>query len=297
MIVIMLLSIGVGLGLWALSVWLVPPRPPLAALIDRLSVPHAPAPILTADDGGWAVRLGGPLAGLLRALGLPTGGVRGDLVIAERSIETHLAEKAALALTGLLLPTTVELALTMGGRPLPWPIPLGCALAGAVGGFLLPDATVRAEAARRRASFRHALSAYLNLIHILLAGGAGVEGALSDAAEVGRGWSFQQLRRALSTAQLTRTSPWTALGRLGDELDISELTELAAALSLAGTEGAKIRASLAAKAAALRSREGAEAEGRANAITERMAMPSMLMAFGFVIFVFYPALTQINAAL
>lgn len=297
MIALMLLGVGAGLGLWALVVWLIPPRPPLAALISRLNTNPAPPPILTANTGGWAVRLGSPFTGLLRAVGLPGRTVGQDLAIAERSPETHLAEKAALALTGLLLPAAVGVLLTLGGRPLPWAVPLGGSLALAVVGFLLPDATVRAEAERRREAFRHALGAYLNLIHVLLAGGAGVDGALTDAAGIGQGWSFRQLRRALNTARLTRTSPWTTLGQLGEELQISELTELSAALSLAGTEGAKVRASLAAKAAAMRQRSGAEAEGKANAATERMALPGILMAFGFIIFVFYPALTQITNSL
>ncbi|WP_328869641.1 type II secretion system F family protein [Streptomyces sp. NBC_00287] len=295
--VIALLSVGIGLGLWALMVGLVPPRAPLSALISRLSATPASSPLLIAEQGGWAVRIGRPFTGVLRALGVPTVRVRQDLAVVGRSLETHLAEKAALAATGLLLPGGMALVLSLGGRALPWVVPLGASLALAVVGFVLPDVTARAEAERRRASFRHALSAYLNLVHILLAGGAGLEGALADAAEVGQGWSFQQLRRALNTARLTRTSPWSTLGQLGEELHVGELTELAAALALAGTEGAKVRASLAAKAAALRSRDAAEAEGLANAATERMALPGMLMAFGFVIFVFYPALIQINASL
>ncbi|MFF7982855.1 type II secretion system F family protein [Streptomyces sp. NPDC007901] len=297
MIALTLLGTGAGLGLWVLALWLVPPRPTLAALVSRLKATPAPPPILATDSGGWAVRVGSPFTGLLRAAGLPGPSLSQDLAIAERSAETHLAEKAALALTGLLLPAAVGVLVTLGGRPLPLPIPLGGCLALAVGGFLLPDAAVRVEAERRREAFRHALGAYLNLIHVLLAGGAGVDGALIDAAGIGQGWSFRQLRRALHTARLTRTSPWTTLGLLGEELQISELSELAAALSLAGTEGAKIRASLAAKAAAMRSRNGAEAEGKANAATERMAMPGILMAFGFIIFVFYPALTQITKSL
>ncbi|MEV7393942.1 type II secretion system F family protein [Streptomyces sp. NPDC091215] len=297
MIALMLLGVGVGLGLWALVIWLVPPRPPLAALLTRLKATPAPPPILSTGSGGWAVRVGSPFTGLLRALGLPGASLSQDLAITERSAETHLAEKAALALTGLLLPAAVGVLLTLGGRPLPWPVPLGGCLALAVGGFLLPDATVRVEAERRREAFRHALGAYLNLLHVLLAGGAGVDGALTDAAGIGQGWSFRQLRRALNTARLTRTSPWTALAQLGEELQISDLSELAAALSLAGTEGAKVRASLAAKAAAMRSRNGAEAEGKANAATERMAMPGILMAFGFIIFIFYPALAQITNSL
>ncbi|MDQ0772955.1 tight adherence protein C [Streptomyces aurantiacus] len=297
MITLMFLAAGAGMGLWALTVWLFPPRAPLAALISRLQSRPTPPPILTTSDSGWAARFGTPFSRLLRELGLSGCALGPDLAIVGRSLETHLAEKAALGITGLLLPAAVELVLTLGGRPLPWGIPLGGALLLAVGGFLLPDMTVRAEAERRRTAFRHALSAYLNLIHILLAGGAGVDGALTDAAGIGQGWSFQQLRRALNTARLTRMSPWTALGQLGDELKVSELAELAAALSLAGTEGARVRASLAAKAAAMRHRNGAEAEGAANAATERMALPGMLMAFGFILFVFYPALTQITAAL
>jgi len=64
--------------------------------------------------------------------------------------------------------------------------------------------------------------------------------------------AFAYLRRALDGARLARETPWSALGRLGTELGIGELSELAASVSLAGTEGAKVRASLAAKAASLR---------------------------------------------
>ncbi len=156
---------------------------------------------------------------------------------------------------------------------------------------------MRAQAKRRRANFRHALGAYLDVIDIFLAGGAGVDGALHDAASLGHGWSFNQIRRALHTAELTRTTPWAELGRLGEELDIAELTQLAATLSLAGTEGAKVRASLAAKADALRSKAAADAEATANAATERMSVPAALMAFGFIAFVFYPALSQVSASL
>ncbi|MER5299696.1 type II secretion system F family protein [Streptomyces lasiicapitis] len=291
------LGVGTGLGLWSLVVWLFPPRPTLSDLVARLHPEPERQPLLLPQGGGWAVRVGAPFTSVLRSLGLPGKGIARDLAITEHSADTHLAEKAALGLTGLLLPATVDFMLAAGGRAMPWPVPAAGALGLAVGGFLLPDLTVRAEAQRRREAFRHALSSYLNLIHILLAGGAGVDAALHDAAQTGQGWAFQQLRRALNTARLTRSSPWTTLGQLGEELEIAELTELAAALSLAGTEGSKLRASLAAKAAAMRSQDGAAAEGQANAATERMALPGMLMAFGFVLFIFYPALTQITASL
>ena len=47
--------------------------------------------------------------------------------------------------------------------------------------------------------------------------------------------------------------PWPGLDRLGTELGVPELNELAASVTLAGDEGARVRASIAAKARAMRS--------------------------------------------
>jgi len=300
-VLLMLLGVGAGAGLWALVVWLFPPRPSLDEALARLDpapVPAPPDPVrVPAEQDGWAVRMGQPFVGLLRAAGLPTVALRQDLATLDRSVEAHLAEKATAAVAGLLFPSLVGLAFAAGGRPIPWAVPAALALLLGVVGFLLPDLTVRADADRQRRTFRHALSAYLSLIQVLLAGGAGVETALTDAANVGGGWPFAAIRRTLRTARETRLSPWTALGQLGEQLQISELTELAAAVALAGTEGARVRQSLDAKAAALRVRQAHDAEADANAATERMSIPGVLIAIGFILFVFYPALTQISNSL
>ena len=288
---------GLGVGLWALVVYLFPPRPPLRALVDRLHATPAPPSILTADSDGWALRVGKPFIKPLAALGLPNRRLRNDLAVTGTSIEHHLAEKATLALTGLLLPILIELLLVMTDIGLGWEVPAVASLIFALGGFLLPDISVRQEAERRRSNFRHALSAYLNLIRVLLAGGAGVDGALSDAVSIGKGWAFQQLRRALVTAKLTRTTPWSTLGQLGTELDVHQLSELAASVSLAGTEGARVRASLAAKATALRTRELTDAEGEAQAATERMSLPVVMLFGGFLVFIGFPALASVLGGL
>ncbi|HEX8864351.1 MAG TPA: type II secretion system F family protein, partial [Lentzea sp.] len=148
-------------------------------------------------------------------------------------------------------------------------------------------------AARLRIGFRHALSSFLDLVWITLSGGAGVDSALNDSAAIGRGWAFTHIQRALDTARLTRTTPWAALRQLGEEIGVTELAELAASVSLAGTEGAKVRASLAAKATALRARQLTDAEGEAQSATERMALPVMALFLGFLGFITYPALTQV----
>ena len=293
MITALVIGAGFGLGIWALLVWVAPPRPGLGSLLRQLdSVPER-SPITPHERPGWAAALGKPFVGLLTTLGLPSPRLRKDLAITGRPVQTHLADKAALALAGLLLPTLVSVAHALLGIQLAWEVSLLASLLTGFIGFLLPDMAVRRDAARRRADFRLALSAYLNLIRVTLAGGAGVEGALTDAAAVGRGRSFNQIRRALTIAKVTRVTPWATLRALGDELDVRELAELSSSVSLAGTEGARVRASLQAKASALRTRELTDAEGDAQAATERMSMPVIVLFIGFLLFIGYPAVAAV----
>ncbi len=288
MIVALLTGAGVGLGVLAVVRGLRPPRPPLAVLLARhqpaVAAPDPPAPTSSdptpARPGRLAVRAGRLLARLAAALGLRFGGTRRDLAVTGQSLERHLAEKAGMALFGLLLApaATATLALVAGG-------------------FFLPDLGLRANAASRRRELRHALGALLDLTVVALAGGAGVEGALADAASAGQGFGPAQFRRALATARLRREPPWVALGRLGEELGVAELVELAASIGLAGTEGAKVRASLAAKAASLRVHQLADAESAAQAATERMSLPVVLLLAGFLLFIGYPAMARVMTGL
>jgi tight adherence protein C len=290
---------GVGLGLLAIARGLAPPRPPLEAALARLQVgatPARPLPAQPAPRGGagWGLRLvGAPLARLARRLGLAPGWLARDLAVLERPLERHLADKATLALFGLVLAPAVAAALVVAGIRLPLALPAWASLALVVGGFFTPDLGVRAEAAARRRGLRHALGSFLDLTVVALAGGSGVEGALTDAASVGGGLAAARLRRALAAARLRREPPWAALGRLGEELGVDELVELAASMELAGTEGARVRASLAAKAASLRAHQLAEAEADAQAATERMSLPVVLLFAGFLVFIGFPAMTRV----
>jgi len=294
------LGCGLGVGLWALIVWLVPPRPALGMILHRATHPAhalAPEPARIPEASRGAMRLGRPAIALLRAAGLPTAAVRRDLAVLERPVDAYLAEKAAMTLGGLLVPSglTAALGVLVGGLGVQ--VPLAVAAGCAVAGFVVPDVRVRRRAARRRTDFRHALSAYLDLVVISLAGGAGVDSALHDSLSVGRGWAFDRLDRALGAARLTRTTPWAALAQLGRDLDVGELTELAASVSLAGTEGARVRHSLAAKATALRGRELTDAETAAGQATERMSLPVMALLLGFLVFIAYPAVSQVLTGL
>jgi tight adherence protein C len=78
---------------------------------------------------------------------------------------------------------------------------------------------------------------------------------------------------------------------------VSELSELAASISLAGTEGARVRDSLAMKASTLREHAMAEAEAEAESTTEKMAVPVVLLFLGFMILIGYPAFDAVMTTL
>ena len=293
MITALVLGAGAGLGVWLVVRGLFPARPSLADALAQLKrVPEAAPVLAPASEGGAAARIGRPVARWLGHLGagwLVPGRIRQDLAVLDRSPERHLAEKVTLSLVGLLLVPTFAVLLSLGGAHLSLALPLWAALVLAAVGFVVPDLGIHADANRRRRDFRHALSSFLDLVVVALAGGGGVESALADAAGVGAGWPFAYLHRALDQARLAREAPWTALGRLGAELGVGELSELAASVALAGTEGAKVRASLAAKATSLRTHQLAEAETADQAASERMSLPVVLLFAGFLFFIGFPA--------
>jgi len=164
---------------------------------------------------------------------------------------------------------------------------------GATVGFVAPDAAVRRAASRRRRHIVHAMSSFLDLTTVLLAGGAGLETALTAAARAGGGEAFGLLRGALARARDAGRPPWAELRVLGRRLGVDPLVELADSLDLAGTHGARIRESLVARSEAMRARIADDVEAAAHAATERMGIPMVLVFVGFLALIVYPALSQV----
>ncbi|HET7489295.1 MAG TPA: type II secretion system F family protein [Acidimicrobiales bacterium] len=295
MIVLALLGAGAGLACWKAvrAAW---PRPVgLDVLVARLERPGTAATAAGTPAVPPLQRLGLRVVRLAGLAPEPDAARARALAAAGRSAERHALDRVvgALGLAGCVVLAATGLSL-VGVAP-----PAGLVLVGvvgaAVGGYFLPEAELAKAAERRRRSFRHALSGYLDLVSVVLAGGGGIETALHSAAEAGDGWAFASIRQALDRARLTGRTPWDTLAALGAELGVGELGELAAAVALAGAQGARIRSSLAAKADALRGHQVAEAEAAAEAATERMTVPTAVLLFGFLVFVAYPALRIITA--
>ena len=295
------LGAGFGVGLAFLLAWFVPARPSLAQVFAALHPPapdRAPVNIgVPAEHDGLIATLGRPAAPLLHRAGLPRRAVEGDLAVCGRDTARHAAEQAVMALIGFLAVPALCGVLLLGGADLGWRLPLWTSIAGAAIGLYLPDVALRSEAAKRRAELREAVAGMLDLVVISLAGGAGVDQALRDATDDARGWAQQALRHAVEAAHLMRRPPWHTIGALGEATGITSLTQLAAALSLAGTEGARIKTTLTARSEAMSAYQLAEAETAAASATEKMALPIVGLLGGFLIFLGYPAFAAVLAAL
>jgi Flp pilus assembly protein TadB len=161
----------------------------------------------------------------------------------------------------------------------------------------VPIKKITDAAAVRRSDMDLAVAVYLDLVNVLLAGGAGVETAMLAAAGAGDGWSFEQIRIALARAQSSRRSYWDSLRELGHRTRVDSLEEVAHSVQLAGEHGARIRQSLGAKAHALRSRNLARIEHEAEQRTERMGLPVVVLFIGFILLVGYPAFAGTVGAL
>lgn len=163
--------------------------------------------------------------------------------------------------------------------------------------WVIPIRGLSKSAAIRRADMDLAVAVYLDLVNVLLAGGAGVETAMLAAAGAGDGWSFEQIRLALARAQSSRRSYWDSLRELGAQTQVESLEEVANSVQLAGEHGARIRQSLASKAHALRARNLARIEHEAEERTEHMGLPIVLLFFGFILLIGYPAFVGTIGAL
>lgn len=221
--------------------------------------------------------------------------VDADLQVTQRSLATVTLERLLVSLAGLFLPLVMIFVTSLGGVRLPGPLMLIVAVFGAVLGYQLPQWQLHTRAALARRRFRTSLSAYLDLVSIMLAGGAGIETALFAASRVGDGPAFARITDALDVSRTSRQSPWDALANLGSSIGVSELPELAATVRLGGEQGARMTASLVAKASSMRSKQLAEVEAQANAATEKMGLPMVMLFIGFLILLGYPAMHLINA--
>jgi tight adherence protein C len=217
---------------------------------------------------------------------------RTQLRVLGRSVEQHVLYLVTSVLIGLVLPALTLWALQQAGViGLGWYAPLAAGLLVAVLAPLIVHSTSVERANAIRGDLRYQVSAYLDVVTMLLAGNSGYEGALEQAARAGDGRLFAELRRRMREAGARGSSLTDALHRAGVELGIDELEQIAATAALSAAEGAPVARTLAAKCATMRSALATEQETEARLRTSRLTAPIVGMALIFMALVIYPALT------
>ncbi len=295
-----LVGLGFGASVALLLAWAWPARPSLAASVALLragttGTPPPAAASAGAEVAGLELRVGRIALAACREVGLEFARLRPDLAVAGRSLEAQLARKVLAALVAGLAAAAPAGVGALAGLRIDWQVPAWLAAGLALAGLWWPDRQLHAAAAARRRELRSALGLLLNVVAVNLAGGAEVEEALHNAAEIGGGWAFSMLRRAMEQARWSREKVWEAWARLGEQLEVAELRQLAQHLALAGDEGARMRQALIAMAQTIRRNQLAAAEIRASEAGERMVLPLSLLSTGFLLLLAVPALLQIAA--
>jgi len=286
MLSVALLGAVVGLGVWCVIAGLIRRPRPLGALAADLERDRSDAGLIDASTR-WQ-RLAVAVAGR------SSPRLASDLAVTERSGAQHAIDRLSTVLLLAGLPVAAAVAAGVAGVTVPAVTVVVAVLAGVPVGWWACDLSLDRAARQARREFRQALATYLDLVITLIVGGAGVETALADASAVGSGPAFRHLRAALASAAERRQPPWRALGRLGVRLGVGGLEELAAAVTLAGENGASVSDSLAVKADALRDRELDEERADAERSSEAMSLPVVAMGLAFVVMVMFPALVRLT---
>ena len=294
----MLAGALVGAGVASLVWWLVPAHPDPVQALERISPPVRRTPVPEVRAGGDRSRLENRL-GLWAMRRLPSrlwaNAPRRDLALMGKPLHMFYGEKVVFVATAAV---GVPLLAAIFSRTLSMPIavPIGATLLAMFLAWFLPDGNLSDASKKARVEFRRALGSYVDLVALERnAGGSGTRQALENAARVGERWRSRRIGDALARSRYSGDTAWDALHDLAADQGLTDLDDLADIMRLAGEESSQVVDTLRDRSAELRHAILAEDQAQANIIGERMAIPSVLMAFTFVAILLIPALLRLAA--
>lgn len=285
----------VGVGLWVVAGGLRPRPVPLPVALSRFD-PRPPSSVPAEGTLSWDNQLGVRALRHVPPLARVVERARTDLRVVGRRPEDFAGEIAVYTLFGFMLGPWLGGAAWIAGAPFPATMAGGLALVAASIGAVLPWIALRDRARARRTGFLHALIAYCQVAAMSLAAGRGVDQAMTTAASAGDGWAFTELRAALHSGQARSETPWESLRRLGADLDVFDLSQLASTIAMAGEDGAAVRETISTKARTIANRINADTEQATQRATAQMGLPAVAIAAGFLVFLMYPALSALLSA-
>ncbi len=282
---VILAGILTAAGLIALAVAIAPATPRLADALNRLD-PDGPRsgiePIdltaITRSDrlGSWVVR---------RLRVRVSDRTRTALRVQGRTIAEFYGDKAALAVTGAVLPTIVGFMASYA-FDLPLYVPAIAAPIGAGIGFMVPDLQLSRTARSAQSSAVESLLTFIDLVTLERLANASATEALHNAAQVSDAPLFVQMRTALERARLEQHPPYGELRRLAADLGLPELIDVADVMQL-DESGAALSGALRARVRELRdahlSREQVAASAAAEGMTIYMTLPALVFGAIFMV--------------
>jgi tight adherence protein C len=285
--VLVMSSVVAVAGAWLVVSGYVQRRPPLARLVAHLRR-AGDAGTLIPSRADRVASVVGRVPGVERLVPTAAG-----LRLVGSDPNRHLTRLVVAGAIGALGPALAMVLLVACGIMAPgMGIPALAVLGGALLGPLAVHSHVTEQIRDARTDLRHQLSAYLDVVTMLLAGNRGHEGALHEAALAGDGRLFRTVRRHLRERSAAGESAVRALASAADELGLVELEQVAATAGLSADEGAPVARTLAAKCTSLRSALAADQEAVARLRTSRLTTPIVGMALVFMSLVIYPALSS-----
>ncbi|ONH60462.1 secretion system protein [Frankia sp. CcI49] len=212
-----------------------------------------------------------------------------ELAILGRDPALHTATRMLRLLVASGTATALVVVLTAAGVSLPGLLlPAACLLCGVLG-FLSADLPVHRRVAARRREVRAAVAAYLDLVRILLVGGAPLYSALRTAAGAGQGWAFGAISSSLDWARSHGLPPDAGLALLAARVPLAEFTDLRLTVGSA-LRGASPVIALRSKAVHLRATEAAQVRLETSTADAAMELPAAVVALAFVAFLTHPLL-------
>lgn len=276
-------------GVWLIATGLTPRRHQLDRLVAHLH--RTPVPITEQSDVHPLVARVGHVVRAVTGHRLdqdPT--LARHLRLVQRTFDVHACHLTAASVGGLCTPWLAAASWRLVGGPTGVLVPLWVGVAGAVVGPILVQIDLRTRARLVVTDLRHQLSAYLDVVSMLLAANHGNEGALITAAEAGDGRLFVELRRRLYETAAAGRPIASGLEPLGIELGVPELVDVAATGALATTKGAPVSRALMAKTQSLRNTLNSATEQVARDRSVKLQIPLVLMGFVTIATGIYPAL-------
>lgn len=213
-----------------------------------------------------------------------------ELDLLEIPVAQFYADKLKMAAIGFAIPLGFAAILQLGGLSFPLPVLFAPILAFIF--WIIPDSNVRSKTKEARREFTRFVTVYLQLVAVALLGNTTADAALTSAASVSDSWVFRRIRREYQAAELTRTSKWDALERLGVTVGVPALVDMARTMRLSEAR-VGLREQLLSACDMLRAQVAASDKDAAERATSKMDIPVYCTIIPILALMIVPSVLQL----